>query len=600
MRPCFLLLTIAVSLFTQLSALQFDYIIIGGGTSGLVVANRLSELPNITVAVIEAGGAVYNNPNVTDVDKFTLALGTDIDWNYESVSQEHADGRTIAFHGGKALGGTSTINGMTYIRAEKSQIDSWETLGNEGWNWNKLLPYYEKAEHFVVPTAAQDEAGASYLPSYHGKHGPLKVGYPYGLLNGSLVDGVEAAWHTLGISHISDANGGHVRGFTVWQSTLDRDANIREDAARAYYYPVQRRPNLHVFLNTTANKIIWESSISVVANGVEIASQNGTVSILRAKKEVIISAGSLRSPAILELSGIGNPSILSKLRIPIKVSLPGVGENLQDQPLTGLTLQGNTTFNGTTSYATFGLLSDIFPTVPSSNITGWAAVVSASMNNSLGVSALTHLFRIQYDLLSKGVPDAETIIGTTATYGLGPSGYLSSAFWLLMPFSRGNVHISSANASVHPEINPNFFVVDYDLKVQIAIAKWTRKFWNTKPMRAMVTEVSPGFQIVPRNASDKVWGEWVKSSFSSNSHPLGTASMMSRHLGGVVDKRLKVYGTKNVRVVDASIMPLQVSGHLTSTLYAIAEKAADMIKEDVKYEFPSFNQSRVDRVKIFK
>lgn len=302
-------LLVVLFVFVPISALEFDFIIIGGGTSGLVVANRLSELPHITVAVIEAGSSVYNNPNVTDVDKFTLALGTEIDWNYKSVNQKHADGRTIAYHGGKALGGTSTINGMTYVRAEKSQIDSWETIGNEGWNWESLLPYYKKAEQFVIPSTAQVEAGASYIPAYHEESGPLKVGYPYGLLNGSFVDSVERAWDKLGISHIPDANGGHVRGFTVWQSTLDRDANIREDAARAYYYPIQSRPNLHVFLNTSANKIIWKDSAEVVANGVGITSQNGTFSVLGARKEVIISTGSLRSPAILELSGIGNPRL---------------------------------------------------------------------------------------------------------------------------------------------------------------------------------------------------------------------------------------------------------------------------------------------------
>jgi choline dehydrogenase-like flavoprotein len=158
---------VSLLVFAPISALEFDFIIIGGGTSGLV-ANRLSELSHVSVAVIEAGSSVCNNPNVTDVDKFTAALGTDIDWNYQSVSQEHADERTIAYHGGKALGGTNTINGMTYLRAEKSQIDSWETVGNEGWNWESLLPYYVKAEQFVIPIAAQVEAGASYLPIMEG------------------------------------------------------------------------------------------------------------------------------------------------------------------------------------------------------------------------------------------------------------------------------------------------------------------------------------------------------------------------------------------------------------------------------------------------
>lgn len=196
---------------------------------------------------------------------------------------------------------------MTYVRAEKAQIDTWEAIGNAGWNWETLLPYYKKSEHFDTPTAAQLAAGASYVPADHGVDGPLRVGYPYQLINGSLYGQVEQAWGSLGIPPNPDANGGSVRGFIVWQSTLDRDANVREDAARAYYYPIEGRSNLRVFLNTTANRIVWEDGDEVVANGVEITSSNGTVSTLSARKEVIVSAGSLRTPAILELSGIGNP-----------------------------------------------------------------------------------------------------------------------------------------------------------------------------------------------------------------------------------------------------------------------------------------------------
>jgi choline dehydrogenase-like flavoprotein len=198
---------------------------------------------------------------------------------------------------------------MTYVRAEKSQIDSWEAIGNPGWSWDDLFPYYKKQEYFDYPTAAQIAAGASDVASDHGEDGPLKVGYSYGLLNGSFHETVETTWRDLGIPHTPDANGGHVRGFTVWQSTLDREANVREDAARAYYYPFQSRPNLRIYLNTTANRILWNSSPGhdAVADGVEITSSDGAVRVLKAKREVILSAGSLRSPAILELSGIGNP-----------------------------------------------------------------------------------------------------------------------------------------------------------------------------------------------------------------------------------------------------------------------------------------------------
>ena len=197
---------------------------------------------------------------------------------------------------------------MTYARAEKAQIDSWGAIGNEGWNWDSLFPYYEKSEDFEIPTTSQMKAGASYVARYHGEDGPLKVGYSYGLFNGSFHESVIDTWEKLGIPHNLDVNGGHVRGFTVWQSTLDREATVREDAARAYYYPVQTRPNLHVVLNATVRKIVWKDVASeAIADGVEVTDRNSVVSTLTARREVILAAGSLRSPAILELSGVGNP-----------------------------------------------------------------------------------------------------------------------------------------------------------------------------------------------------------------------------------------------------------------------------------------------------
>lgn len=306
----------------QVVAVGYDFLIIGGGTSGLVIANRLSELPNVTIAVIEAGREVDNNPNVTNIDNFLQAIGTPIDWQYLSSPQIYAAGQRVPYASGKALGGSSTINGknlsipsepwlmkkgMTYIRAQKAQIDSWETIGNPGWNWESLLPYYKKSEHFDAPTTAQLAAGTSYDTANHGVDGPLRVGYPFQMQNGSLHEQVQKSWAALGLPHNIDANGGDVRGYTIWPSTVDRAANIREDATRAYYYPVQDRPNLHVLLNTTVNRITWADTSEAVANGVEITRSNGSTGYLKANKEVIVSAGSLRTPAVLELSGIGNP-----------------------------------------------------------------------------------------------------------------------------------------------------------------------------------------------------------------------------------------------------------------------------------------------------
>lgn len=198
---------------------------------------------------------------------------------------------------------------MTYIRGPSKQIDAWETLGNTGWNWKTLYPYYLKSEHFQPPTLAQSEAGASYVPAYHGEHGPLQVGYPFSLHNGSLAETANLTWQNLGLPFNRDANGGKVHGFSVWPQTLDRAANVREDSARAYYYPIETRPNLFV-LRGVASRIHWADGDGTgpeTANDVEYIAPDGTVREIAVRKEVILSAGSIRSPALLELSGVGNP-----------------------------------------------------------------------------------------------------------------------------------------------------------------------------------------------------------------------------------------------------------------------------------------------------
>lgn len=243
----------------------------------------------------------------------------------------------------------------------------------------------------------------------------------------------------------------------------------------------------------------------------------------------------------------------------------------------------NSTINGSVTYATFGAMDDFFQDWEAKvDIPSFAQTISTAIDSAISPTSLEKLLTLQYDLLKSGVTNAESIVESTVMFGLGPTNLLVTPFWLLMPFSRGNVHITSPDPKVFPAINPNFFLVSFDLDVQVAIAKWTRKFWATEPMKSLVvSEVTPGFDVLPANATDAEWAQWIKTSTASNSHPLGTAAMLPRELGGVVDERLRVYGTGNVRVVDASVMPFQVSGHLSGTIYAIAEKAAVMIKEDV-------------------
>ncbi|KAM3074971.1 hypothetical protein ACMFMF_005656 [Clarireedia jacksonii] len=517
--PICIILSLLIPAARVLS-LEFDFVIIGGGTSGLVIANRLSEL-NVTVAIIEAGASVRDNTNVTRVDGFTLALNTEIDWQYASTNQTYAGGQSIQYHAGKALGGTSTLNGMTYTRAPVAQIDSWEKVGNAGWNWKNLFPYYRKSENFTYPTAAQVSAGASFNPEFHGEDGPLNVGYAYDLINGSIQAEVAASWKALGVKHNRDINGGFMDGYTVAQSTLDREENVREDAARAYYYPVEKRGNLKVFLRTNARRIVWadgDEGAEATARGVEVLLENGDLKVIKARREVIVSAGTLRSPAILEHSGIGNENILSDYNIPTKIHLPGTGENLQDQPNNVLLYEGKETFNGTTPFVTYTPLSSVILTPPSLNLTEIATTLSSALNNTLPIASLIYLLTIQQDLIIRAqIPNVEIILGDTVTIGAGPSNVLDTAFWVLLPFSRGNVHIGSSDPEDHPRINPNFFIIDWDLKVQVAIAQYARRFWAAQPLGSLMTEMGPGYGILARNATEQEWEDWIKSSckFSS-------------------------------------------------------------------------------------
>ncbi|KAI0446069.1 GMC oxidoreductase [Xylaria telfairii] len=560
----------------------FDYIIAGAGTCGLVLANRLSADPKIRVAVIEPGEDVRNNINVTDPGLFTVAYGTPIDWQYSTTPQPAAGNRTIAWHAGKAIGGTSTINGMTYIRGDKPQFDAWEALGNEGWNWNTLFPYYQKAEKFTIPSDAQAAAGATYDPEVHGEAGNVHTGFPFTLANGSFHGIAAETWEALGYPVIEDPNTGSVRGFSVWPQTLDRDQNLRFDSARSYYYAVEGRPNL-TLIKGTVKRITWAhsstASEAAVAEGVEYVAPDGELVQLTAAKEVILSAGALRSPLILESSGVGNPSLLNNLGIETLIDLPGVGEYLQEQPNTVLIYNNAKNIAGFAPYATFSTAQDMFgdetsaiKASTSAQIPDWAKKVADASIGAVEAANVEKLLRIQHDLIfEKNVTIGESLTAMTQDYFI-------TAYWLLLPFSWGSVHLTSVDAINAPAIDPKYFLIDFDLDVQIGLGRLAQRFWHTKPVGDLVgSGVMPTDDQLPLNATDEQWSSYISDTLAPNHHPIGTASMMSRELGGVVDSKLKVYGTENVRVVDASILPLQFSGHLTATLYAVAERAAEII-----------------------
>lgn len=477
---------------------------------------------------------------------------------------------------------------MTYLRGDKAEFDAWEDLGNPGWNWNSLFAEYKDVEKFFPPTSSQEAIGATYEPSLHGYKGELHVGVPPTLEKG-LYGNFSEAWKSLGYEKLRDPNGGSTAGFSVWPMTLDPEANHRSDAATSFYWPIEpSRKNLSL-VKGTATKILWSKSgcankrAGKVAKGVQYLDATGALSEITVKREVILSAGALRTPLILERSGVGNPDILGPLGIDTVIDAPTVGENLIDQPNLAILYGSNYNTSGTTPYATFATMNDLFgkekadalASSTKERLAVWAKDLETQTHGALKAAALEKHFAIQHRVIFQDQATVAEVL--TAAAG----SVLATVSWALLPFSRGSVHLTSASDGDinKPVINPRLLSNGFDMEIQIASCKLSRKLWQTPPTNGLATNpVAPSLEQVPLNATDSQWESIIRTTYQSNSHSLGTAAMMAQELGGVVDPELRVYGAANVRIVDASVLPTQFSGHLTATLYAVADRAAKMIQ----------------------
>ncbi|CAG9989220.1 unnamed protein product [Clonostachys byssicola] len=562
--------------------MAFDYVIAGGGLAGLVIANRLSENPSINVAVVEPGRDVRDDADVLNVDLAGVTYSPDLDWKFKSIPQPQLGDRVIGHPAGKALGGTTVINGLYYIRGNKAEYDAWERLGNPGWNWDTLFPYFIRSEQFAIPTEAQREAGMTYLPQYHGNNGPLTTGHPLQVENGTFYNAARETCAQLGFSLNLDVNGGKNRGFGAYPKTMDRDANVRESAARAYYEPIDHRQNLKVIQGAVKRIIFSDAGEGgkVVATGLEYADDQGHLASVTAAKEIIISTGAYVSPLILEASGIGNPSILARNGIPTKVELPAVGEALQDQPLWVLMFQANPGLVGQIPFAAFATAEDVFKAATDSvnaatkeKLASWSEMIAKRLNGGVSAEALKQRFEIQHDVIF----GKKSSVVEFEFFSVG--SVIGIVFSPTLPFSWGSAHLNAAGEIDNPAVDPNFLSIDYDKQVSLEVGRIARKIMSTKPLSDLFGDlIAPGDAVLPENATDTQWAEFLASSCLPASHTIGTCAMLPRELGGVVDPTLKVYGTANVRVVDASVIPHLVSGHTSAAVYALAEKAADIIK----------------------
>ncbi|KAI0146259.1 hypothetical protein GGR57DRAFT_479318 [Xylariaceae sp. FL1272] len=563
---------------------SFDYVVVGGGTAGLVVASRLSEDPRVSVAVIEAGNFEKDNFNVTTTTQIGLGRSTSIDWQYQSVPQIYANNQSLQWSAGKGLGGSSLINGMTYLRPSSSQMDLWPSLGLEI-DWNILFNYSTRGEQYQIPSQATLDLGAGYEPLAHGYHGPVKTCLNPNISTSNIHDIFNQTFQALGTPPRAEFNDGELRGFGYQIATIDRERAIRDDAAQAYYYPFANRDNLVVMVNTTGTRLLWSNSCSskeAVATAIEVVDQHGKTSQVRAKKEIILSAGAIRSPGILEHSGVGNPAVLAEQSIDVKVDLPAVGENFQDQSVLYMSASLKQNYTGFPAFVAHTSLQDLFGESTQSlydttlaKLPEYAATIAAQNGGASSANVQEHLLRSQLDLLlNTNTPASE--IAPIASDNL-----LATVYWPLQPLSRGSVHINSTNGTTPPVIDGKFFQLDFDVQLAVSTSKFVRKFYTTAPVADIIdmATLSPGFDVLPQNATDEQWVSWLKSSaMAPNLHHLGTTAMLPKAMGGVVDNDFKVYGTKNVRVVDLGVLPFQVAGHSMAVLYGVAEWASEKIK----------------------
>ncbi|KAM0718641.1 hypothetical protein Q7P37_005712 [Cladosporium fusiforme] len=572
----------------------FDYIVCGGGLTGLVVANRLSEDPNISVLVIENGMDNHEDPRVNDVRTYGEAFGSDLDYNLTSTPIREQNNTGLLLVAGKTLGGSGSINGASWTKGDKTQYDLLPVLtGDESWSFDALNEIMLDVENFHEPTNDHSAKGAEFDRDFHGSNdGLVHVSFPANMFGGIQLSAIEASskvWK--GMKKVADFAAGVTSGTTIIPNMLEPNNDQNRSSPFTVYAEnqVKERGNFQILTGHRVISIDWHKGKDMVAEGVSFqACPDCKKHSAYTKREVLLAAGSLQSPQILELSGVGDPEVLAAAGVPLKMASPNVGKNMQEQTKNTLWFNPiSTDFDGSgpPNAISFPNVDQLFK---NGSIELYKEILSgldqyAQSLEAKGVvsngTATRQILEAQVHNLWKDNAGAAEIFFVTSP----ATGQVGIDLWNLIVLSRGYVHITSNSSWNHPVTEPSYFGHPFDLAVQIAAAKQSREVFQTNPLSSYIhNEIFPGLDAVPQDASDEVWEEWIRATFTSVWHYIATLGMMKEELGGVVDSKLKVYGIQNVRAVDASVLPIQLSAHLSSSLYGIAEKAAKMIKEDQK------------------
>ncbi len=555
----------------------------------------------MTALVIE-NGYIDNNPK-TQIPRAIADFGDITEWwNVSSAPNKHLDGAVFDVTMASVLGGGSVVNGMFADRGSMADYDAWEALGNEGWGWDGLFPYFRKSTNFTPPSAdVADSFDIIWDPEAYGE-GPLQVGYPS--IGYPDLRNVTAAASARGISTSRRPASGDAVGLVWAPNTLDVQSGTRCHSRVAYYDPVADRPNLHLITGEQVQEIIFESA-SLTAIGIEMISRNdGTVRRAYASKEVILAAGAISTPKLLQLSGIGPVEVMKGAGIGVKKELSGVGANFQDHPVAftswnlsnlafpnGNSIYTNTTYNEsawgeyvmnhTGPYTVSTGNTAIF--LPLSQLTSSSETIVENIKKQISTDYLPEIYGSSNALLKGFEAQREILVshfsGTNSAVAEFPvSAAIATVAVVEKPLSRGTVTLDPLNPRGQPVVQYNTLMNPVDRDILVRMIHYLREF-NHDPL---LTGYSP-IETVPGELA-QTDDDIITALLAANSlkpsfaHPSCTCAMMPEELGGCVSSDLLVYGTKRLSVVDASIMPLIPATHIQTTVYAVAEKAADIIK----------------------